>query len=425
MKKYITIIFTLILSTIFMQMGCENNYPDSIWDPSYSSKPTPIISDINPDTSYSGIGVVTITGQYFSANISENRIFFNGAVGKILSASETQLEVQVPNLVEDSILIQLNVKGAYLMGEYGGKNSTDVPFKLDDALIRYLAVDATKIISGLACDLNDNLYTVLNVPRGIVQISEFDSTNLPQYSTSPTQICYGMKWGPGGYLYLVRKNKNIYRILPGGGGYEIFAKVRENAYDLDFDQNGNLFVAGVDGLIYNITPSADSSTVAHYDPDYDITLLRVYDGYLYSVLEYGGDDTTLVQRGIWRNQIMDANGTLAANEFMFDWDTYVGKFGPGINAMVIDENGMFYLGNDYVNNDNDEAITKLDIFSGMAEPLYPEILKIGVNNLVWGTTNYLYIHRYFAEGAGDTFTETRELLRLAMPLNSAPYYGRQ
>ena len=123
MKKYNIIIFILILSTIFIQMGCENNYPDSIWDPSYSSKPTPIISDITPDSSYSGIGIITISGQYFSSDISENRVFFNGASGKVLSASETVLEVQVPTLVEDSILIQVDVKDAYLLGEYGGKNS--------------------------------------------------------------------------------------------------------------------------------------------------------------------------------------------------------------------------------------------------------------------------------------------------------------
>ena len=76
---------------------------------------------------------------------------------------------------------------------------------------------------------------------------------------------------------------------------------------------------------------------------------------------------------------------------------------------------------DYDRNTQNEAITKLDIFSGTAEPLYPEILNAGVNNMVWGNTNFLYIHHYFLAGE----EATRTLFRLAMPVNSAPYYGRQ
>ena len=425
MKKYTNLILVLMLSTIMMQMGCENNYPDPIWPPSDGSKPTPVITDIDPDTSYSGIGVVTIIGQNFSANMTENQVFFNGAAGKVLSATTTSIEVQVPNLVEDSILIQVDVKGAFLFGEYGGHGSADVPFILEDALIKYLAVDATRTIGGLACDLSDNIYTVLSSPRGIVQIAVPDCTDLYQYSPSPTQIGYGMKWGPGGYLYMVRKNKNLYRVLPDASNFEIFARVQENVQDLDFDANGNIFTGGKDGLIFRVSSAGDTATVARLG-EYDITCIRVYDSYVYSVLDYQGSDTTAVQRGIWRNQILDASGNLGSNEFMFDWDLYAGTTGPNITSMVVDENGMFYLGNSYINNNDNEAITKLDVMTGFAEPLYQEILKIGVDNLCWGNSNYLYIHRYVGVLQGDgSYVYTRELLRLAMPLNSAPYYGRQ
>jgi len=191
MKKYTIIVFILILGTVLIQMGCENNYPDDIWDPAYSSKPTPIINDISPDSSYSGIGIVTITGQHFSADVSENRVFVGGLPGKVLSSSETSLEVQVPALVGDSLLIQVNVKGAYLLGEYG-KNPGDTPFKLNDALIKYLSVDAIITIGGLACDPDDNIYTVLAIPRSIVKISEPDCTDLYEYSPSPTSKLSGI-----------------------------------------------------------------------------------------------------------------------------------------------------------------------------------------------------------------------------------------
>ena len=314
------------------------------------------------------------------------------------------------------------------MGEYGN-NPGDIPFKLNDALIKYLYFDFTKTLSGLACDLNEYIYTNLNSPQSIIQITNPDSTYFPPYSSSPTIRAYGMKWGPGDQLYFVRKNKNMYRTLVGGGGTEIAGKVSENLYDLDFDQNGNILTAGKEGRIFSMTTAGDTATVAQYGEDYDITILRVYDGYLYSVLDYQGTDTTLVQRGIWRNQILDVNSTLGPNEFMFDWDTYAGKFGPQITAMVVDENGMFYLGSNFDNGimrDEDEAIIKLDVFSGIAEPLYPEILEAGTSNLVWGNTNYLYIHHYVAKEQTDgSIVYTRDLLRLSMPVNSAPYYGRQ
>ena len=48
MKKYITIILTLVLCTIFLQMGCENDYPDSLWPPSETYKPNPVINAVYP-----------------------------------------------------------------------------------------------------------------------------------------------------------------------------------------------------------------------------------------------------------------------------------------------------------------------------------------------------------------------------------------
>jgi len=430
MKKKYIIFLIFVLMSFILNTGCKEIFggdekDEKELDP-YSSKPTPLITDITPDSSYSGIGIITITGQNFSTDLSENTVFFNGNKGVILSASTTQLEIQVPVLVEDSIFVQIYVKGAYLYGEYGGSSSTDTPFKLKDALLKFKSVSSTIIIGGLAIDQNENIYTILESPQGIVQITNPDSTNLPQYSNSPTGVGLGMKIGPGGYLYFARKNKNIYRVPPGGGSFEIFGKVGENCLDLDFDENLNMFAAGKEGKVFRISPAADTMLVARHGVDYDITIMRVYDGYLYSVLDYIGTDTTTVfQRGIVRNQIVDATGTLGANEEVFNWDNYVGASGPNIMAMVIDENGILYLGNDYVGNDNNEAITMLDVNTGSTEALYPSILTPGAYNLCWGNTNYLYIHHYDIKVSGETSTKTRELLRLSMPVNSAPYYGRQ
>lgn len=427
MKKYTIIIFVLILSAILVQMGCENNYPDSIWDPAYNSKPTPVISDIIPDSSYSGIGVITIVGQNFSADISENRVFIGGKAATVLSASETSLDVQVPTLVEDSLLIQIDVKDAFELGEYGGTGSSDVPFRLIDATINYVKVDENLSMNGLACDLSENIYSVLETRRAIKFIHP-DSGYVDVGNSSPPAVVTSMKTGPGGYVCFVKNNTYIYRLPPGSGSSDVAEKwVRFDGKvkDLDFDENLNVFAGGDTTIFRARWSDADTAIVALY-PSYEIKLLRVYNGYVYVFLSYTGSDSMMVQNGIWRNEILDASGNLGSNEFMYDWSTYVaGAAGIKVNTMVVDENGLFYLGLDYSGNYLNEAIIKVDIFSGFAEPLYTEILNAGVNNLCWGNSNNLYIHRYLLVESGEETIITRKLFTLAMPVNSAPYYGRQ
>ena len=65
MKSFIILTFGAALAVILITAGCENDYPASVWDPNFNSKPTPVIAGVEPAFSFSGIGQVTITGSNF------------------------------------------------------------------------------------------------------------------------------------------------------------------------------------------------------------------------------------------------------------------------------------------------------------------------------------------------------------------------
>ncbi len=103
----------LLLSAFILYFtGCENEYPDSIYNSSASFKPNPVITSILPDLAYAGVDTLEITGQNFSTNPEEMAIFFNGQKGEIVSATPTMIRAVPANIIGDSIKIQLSVDGA-------------------------------------------------------------------------------------------------------------------------------------------------------------------------------------------------------------------------------------------------------------------------------------------------------------------------
>ncbi|WP_456443041.1 IPT/TIG domain-containing protein, partial [Caldithrix abyssi] len=86
MKKLI-----FIFALIFLHIsGCKNDYPPSLWDPNFEAEPDPVITAIQPDSAFGGIGIITILGENFSADPRKNHVYFNGEKGEVLEASATE-----------------------------------------------------------------------------------------------------------------------------------------------------------------------------------------------------------------------------------------------------------------------------------------------------------------------------------------------
>ena len=407
MKRIVKVLnpFLLVFIAVALFTGCENKYPNSIYSPNAKYNPDPVITDVQPKLALAGIDTVKIMGKNFSPNPEENTVYFNGKKAVIISASETELTVQAPNVPSDSVKIDVAVHGALLFAKYA-------PIKLEYASIEYGGFDDYMNASGLACDLSENIYVVLTT-RKVLKVTP-DGTQ-EDYGTVPFFIATGMKIGPGGYLYILRGNRTVYRIPPGGGAAQKFVpRISGRIYDLDFGPNGILYTAGKADSIFSVQPDGSFLGTAAY-VDYSIKSVRVYDGYVYVAGEYNGTDTTIPKEGVWRNQITSTDGKLGNSELVFDWAAYAGENGPSILSITFSEKGNLYIG-----ENRDNAITIYSPGTGSTRILYPGVIFPPTNYLSWGNGNYLYANRH-----NDMNASERRIMRYTMKVNGAPYYGRK
>ena len=156
-----TTIAYLVLIIFFI--SCEDNqYPEDIWDPDDQGLPTPIITSIDPpDSAFSGADEITITGQFFNQDKTNNLVYFNSELAEILQASETVLVISPPAILGDSITIKVAAVGSFLFAVYDN-------YKLVPRMIEYGEFDAIEESAwGLEADADENLYVGLSIfPEG-------------------------------------------------------------------------------------------------------------------------------------------------------------------------------------------------------------------------------------------------------------------
>ncbi len=406
--------FFLITMIFALLAGCERTPTPSVFvDNQPADKPNPVVTSITPENEWlAGIGTITIHGNNFSTVLEENSVFFGGTRATVVSASTTELTVQTPNITGDDIEIKVSVLGALLF-------SNAVAYKLQGALEEIGSYGpAGERIFGIAVDKDENLYVSIQ-PRRIDRILA-DGTKEENFATASGIIkADNMRMGPGGVLYLVRKNTRLYRLPPGSSSSETYLSgLPDKNFDLDFDQNGNIYIAGDGNNITFIDPDGNFQTVAEYTGTF-IKALRVYNGYVY-VAGAAPDG----QQMVWRNQI-NAPNDLGANETIFNLTQALGEFSE-LFTMTFDENGDMYLG---INGNNPILVVHPD---GSNEPLYPGIwLPEGADrineayDIVWGNDVFMYVTRRHVEKDADGVeTTVQNIVKVNMLKKSAPYFGR-
>lgn len=411
LAKYLSVTILIML----VVASCQENSTNYVWPPDYSKeKPRPVITSIERDAatmdadsvSFAGVGIIYINGQNFSTTVDENHIYFSGEPGTILDASATRLTVKIPNVVGDSIKIQLSVAGALAFADYHGKDYV-FPFRTKSAALTYNAIDPYTDASGLAVDAAGNVY-VLTTAKKILKLTHPDSDAV-EYGTATFITTPCMRMGPDSMLYLTRGIKSMYRTPVGGGKAAKFVSANNKVSYFDFDANKNLFAGGKGGTIEVVHPDLTKLTAADYT-DYIITALRVFEGYVYVAATYDGTDSTAIQEGIWKNQILDNVGNLGSNELVVDWSGMVGETGPKILSFTFDADGEMYIG-----QDKDNAIYLLNA----GTYFYPEILTAPTTQITWGNGTYFYINRH-----NDSDGTQRAIIRVETTKLGATYYGR-
>lgn len=398
------IFFVFISFLLFSLPSCQFEKPTAVWQENTSSSPVPVISQVEPaGGALADYSTITIIGQHFAPVAENNTVYFGKAKAMVLSATSTELQVKAPDIVGDSLLIQVVVPGAFLPAKYS-------PYKLEKISVEYGGFANLDWVTAMALDKDENLYAHLK-SKDVEKVEPPDIREV--YGSTAIPIASEMRMGPGGYLYVQRFfSKNLYVIPPGGGAAQVFAVLPKSVGNFDFDENGNIFIGGTRTGMFIIKPDTSNATVGDYK-DFAIKSIRVFQGYVYVAAQYLGRDSAIPKWAIWKNKIMMSEENLGENQLVFNWAN-AGDFSAAkISSITFSENGELYVATDHV---DPIAVIHSD---GTIEPLYPGILTGPFSHIVWGEGNFIYANRQSSD------SDLRRVIRIATIQKGAPYYGRK
>ena len=403
MRILLLLRFTLLIS--FLIFSCEDpNYPENIWDENDQGNASPSISSVEPEAAFAGIDTLTISGQNFSENSSENLVYFNNMLGEVVNATTTSLSVVTPNLVSDSVQIRVAVQGAFLFADHSSL------YTLTAAVLDYGPFDQFTDIFSLDLDRDENLIVSLDgTPNAEFWI--VDTNQDSAIWSGALAKGSGMKLGPTGSVYFVNYQRFLYKDEQGTPkeNSEIFKRLNGNATDLDFDSYSNLFVGGAgstvdvvdinddEGLTSGVTEAKNLDTL-------DILSIKVLNDYLYVLTT-----TVTSDQAIYKMQILDDSGSLGDLELVFDWSAYTNKLSSAL-CFTLSESGDLFVGSD----SDDQPLTYIQ--NGNASGFYTSILTAPISYMAWGNSNYLYLI--------NKTEETNRVQRVDTRMSGADYYGR-
>ena len=403
MRILLLLRFTLPIS--FLIFSCEDpNYPENIWDENDQGNASPSISSVEPEAAFAGIDTLTINGQNFSENTSENLVYFNNMLGEVINATSTSLRVITPNLVSDSVQIRVAVQGAFLFADHSSL------FTLTAAVLDYGPFDQFTDIFSLDLDRDENLIVSMDgTPNAEFWIVDTNQDSAV-WSGSLAKGS-GMKLGPTGSVYFVNYQRFLYKDEQGTPkeNSEIFKRLNGNATDLDFDSYGNLFVGGAGSTIDVVDINDDGGltsgvTEAKNLDTLDILSLKIFNDYLYVLTT-----TITSDQAIYKMQILDDSGSLGDLELVFDWSAYTNKLSSAL-CFTLSESGGLFVGSD----SDDQPLTYIQ--NGNASGFYTSILNAPISYIAWGNSNYLYLI--------NKTEETNRVQRVDARMSGADYFGR-
>ncbi len=430
--------FNLLLGiAILGLLSCEDpNYPEKIYTDNPDVLPDPVIQSVDPaDSAFAGIGILTITGENFGNDASRCLVYFNGNQGEIQSFSATQLTVKAPNLVADSVKIQITVIGAYAFAEWNN-------YKLFPAVVPWGGFDplATNLWA-MALDTSENLYVSESENREILRVFPNGDADSVVFAThSGKQKAIGMRfYAQNNSLILAMSHKNIYEVVEGNDADNILRlPSNTRAYDLDFDQYGNMYVGGRRNVLYRINMGAGETSFTSavtFPDDVHLNAIRVFADYVYVIGEYIGSDTTAVLNGIYRTRIVSTD-SLGPVELLLDWEAALGADATKPFDFTFALDGTMIVGVDYIDPSSLATLgpalyeVQPPYTDMIPEPIYSEVLPAPATKLTWGNGNYLYVNSRntatVPDGASWDYNPVnyKGLFRVDMTKQGAPYYGR-
>jgi len=392
-------IFYLCLS-IFILVGCEADRQESLYDPDAPKGLTPEIIAISPvDGTLAGLGEVTITGKNFSSNKDEVMVFFDTERAQLLEATPTQLVVLAPNIFGDSIKIKVVIHKVELF-------SNIFLYKLMPPVLEIGKFLKQDVAFGIAIDVAGNLYVSFD-NQEIKKITPSDVTTSFVPKTT-FLLAHNMKMGPGNTIYaaVAGRIRKIATIDPDGIE-GTFTSLSGSPRDLDFDVNGNIWVAAGSN-IYLVKPDKSSTKISSFP--ILLRSVRVFNGFLY----VSGRDEMTKEAKIWRAEILGEN--LGDTEVVLDVTAATWLEEANVLCVTFSADGEMLLGTDHPN-----GIFIYREADGSHEALYNGLIEGDIYSMSWDDGPYLYAVRQFKDEDGNIIAK---ILKINMMKEGAPYWGR-
>jgi len=400
-KNNLKIISIVSIVTIMLLISCSPDTTPSL----YSEKDggaTPVITSMEPAQGLAGVTEITISGENFSTEISNNFVYFGPLPATIISASENELRVLAPDLVKDSIQVKVAVSGVEKFSDFKLYN-------LDAAVSEVYPFLGFQQPYAVTSDELGNIYfslTEAGAGKGVKKITP--DGELVDFAPKGGETFYfGLKYKTGGILYGVRGVRAIFEITEGNAP-KTYAVLDNGTsmFDLDFDKNGNIWTAGKGGKIYRVTPDKDIKSFEFAD---NVSSLRIFNDYLYLAVK------SEISQDIIRLPIVSSD-SLGAAEIYFPFSANYGFEILDMQAITFANDGQLYIGTDglnpiiYVNADGTYGYWYENLVS-------PKIINFG-----WSTGVTLYAVREEFIGSGIETTQT--IYTINMEKSGAPEFGR-
>lgn len=387
----------LALFILLALNGCKNDYPAGFYDPNASYNPSPSITTILPaGIAFAGMDTVVIQGANFSPTLLENTVVFNAQPATLLTSTPTQITLQAPLVLGDSIGVRVEVRGALQI-------SNTMVYKMKAGVAPFGNLAGTELSTSVAVDATGNLYSAYSngsADAGILKFTAAGTRSTYALQTAGVIQWTGLKMGPAGYLYSARNFRAIYRFVPGGGAASalwLAFPLGTSIADFDFDKDGNCWAGGNNSTIYKIDQNKVITTFPFVG---NVHSLRVYNGYLYFSAKVDASEK------IWRAPL--SSGSIGTPEVYFDFSSaYPGNVPLSV---TFSSDGLLYIGTD--SKDGLVVVSPTKTYSAPFA-YYSASFGTGLYYLAWGAADDLYCS-----------TSNGILLKFTIRgKKSAPYYG--
>lgn len=407
--NHLKILPFMIMTILLVIMGCSKENPEAIWNPEINLEGSPAIQSVIPDgREFFTETEIRIVGENFSPTLEDNNVYFDQEKAVILTASSTELKVKRPRITGDSLTIKVVVGRKIAVAQFS-------PYKIDKVSEELGRFTSSNTLFSLEVDAEENVYAFSQGPI-IYKITPGNVKT--EFALPPMTRAYQIRFGPGGYLYMagtVDKIKGVYRIPPAGGSAMemVYNSAKRIFQVVEFDQDGRLFTAGKISGMFIIHDDGTATDTGRF-LQFNVSDMRIYNGYVYVLSTYSGTRTDLAAKGVFKSQIL-GDGTLGAETLVLDWSKTGEYSTQDLLSFAIAEDGDIYLG---CGTSDPVLVLHQD---GSIEPLYASLLVPSAMTLVWGNGKYLYMVRGNEGGAFDS----GRLFRIRLTKNGASYYGRR